>query len=89
MSRDLKDSKGPSAVLLQAEPLPGACRLRGFWPRSLTRLYSNSSMLLLNSSFLQTWGPVIHIRVTGEKLPPHLLLQNKQKQQTNKKNWKH
>ncbi|XP_021494524.1 polycystin-1-like protein 2 isoform X1 [Meriones unguiculatus] len=49
----------------KAEPLQGACRLRGFWPRSLTRLYSNSSMLSLNSSFLQTWGPVIHIRVTA------------------------
>nr|Q7TN88.1 RecName: Full=Polycystin-1-like protein 2; Short=Polycystin-1L2; AltName: Full=PC1-like 2 protein; AltName: Full=Polycystic kidney disease protein 1-like 2; Flags: Precursor [Mus musculus]AAO32797.1 polycystic kidney disease 1-like 2 [Mus musculus] len=49
----------------EVEPLPAACRLRGFWPRSLTLLHSNSSVLLLNSSFLQTWGPVIPIRVTA------------------------
>ncbi|GAB1293700.1 Polycystic kidney disease protein 1-like 2 [Apodemus speciosus] len=49
----------------KAEPLPAVCGLRGFWPRSLTLLHSNSSVLLLNSSFLHTWGPVIHIRVTA------------------------
>ncbi|KAL1784629.1 polycystic kidney disease protein 1-like 2 [Sigmodon hispidus] len=48
-----------------AESLPEACRLRGFRPRSLTLLHSNSSKLLLNSSFLQTWGPVIRIQVTA------------------------
>ncbi|KAL6045311.1 hypothetical protein STEG23_018459 [Scotinomys teguina] len=49
----------------KAEPLPDACRLRGFWSRSLIRLHHNSSMLLLNSSLLQTWGPVVRIRVTA------------------------
>lgn len=44
-------------VLSQVEPLPEACTLQGFWPRSLTLLHCNTSVLLLNSSLLQDLGP--------------------------------
>lgn len=57
-------------ALLQAEPLPAACRLGGLWPRSPVLLRSNASTLVLNSSSLHTWGEVIRIRVTGVNCPP-------------------
>ncbi|XP_076989221.1 polycystin-1-like protein 2 isoform X2 [Tamandua tetradactyla] len=46
----------------RAAPLPAACTLSGFWRRSLTLLQSEASTLLLNSSFLQSWGPSLRIR---------------------------
>ncbi|XP_004690218.1 PREDICTED: polycystic kidney disease protein 1-like 2 [Condylura cristata] len=51
--------------LEKAQPLPVTCRLPGLWPHSLTLLQRDTSTLLLNSSFLQTWGEVIRIRVTA------------------------
>ncbi|OWK16538.1 hypothetical protein Celaphus_00003977, partial [Cervus elaphus hippelaphus] len=51
--------------LEKAEPLREACSLRGFWPRSSILLQSNTSTLLLNSSFLRIHGPAAWIRVTA------------------------
>uniref|UniRef100_A0A8D1BLF4 Polycystin-1-like protein 2 n=1 Tax=Sus scrofa TaxID=9823 RepID=A0A8D1BLF4_PIG len=51
--------------LEKAEPLPEACRLRGFWPRSLLLLERNTSTLLLKGSFLKTRGQTARIRVTA------------------------
>ncbi|XP_005409414.1 PREDICTED: polycystic kidney disease protein 1-like 2 isoform X2 [Chinchilla lanigera] len=53
----------PSAE--QAEPLPTACGLPGFWPRSPVLLQSNASTLLLDSRSLRSWGQVIRIRATA------------------------
>uniref|UniRef100_A0A8C8YVC3 Polycystin 1 like 2 (gene/pseudogene) n=1 Tax=Prolemur simus TaxID=1328070 RepID=A0A8C8YVC3_PROSS len=52
----------------KAEPLPEACGLSGFWPRSLTRLQSNTSALRLRSPLLRPWGEVVRIRATGSCL---------------------
>ncbi|XP_064316001.1 polycystin-1-like protein 2 [Phalacrocorax carbo] len=46
-------------------PLPLACGLTGFRQDSLTLLQSNTSMLKMNSSFLQTQGEAFQIKVTA------------------------
>ncbi|NXP94231.1 PK1L2 protein, partial [Passerina amoena] len=45
--------------------LPLACGLTGFQQHSLNLLQSNSSVLRMTSSFLQTQGEAFHIKVTG------------------------
>uniref|UniRef100_A0A8C5IHC7 Polycystic kidney disease protein 1-like 2 n=1 Tax=Junco hyemalis TaxID=40217 RepID=A0A8C5IHC7_JUNHY len=45
--------------------LPLACGLTGFQQNSLNLLQSNSSVLRMNSSFLQTQGEAFQIKVTG------------------------
>lgn len=45
--------------------LPLACGLTGFRQNSLNLLQSNTSMLKINSSFLQTHGEAFQIKVTG------------------------
>ncbi|NXX88600.1 PK1L2 protein, partial [Centropus bengalensis] len=46
-------------------PLPLACGLTGFQQNSLNLLQSNTSVLRMNSSFLQTQGEAFHIKVTA------------------------
>ncbi|KAM6409331.1 polycystin-1-like protein 2 [Rhynochetos jubatus] len=46
-------------------PLPPACGLAGFRQSSLTLLQSNTSMLKMNSSFLQAQGEAFQIKVTA------------------------
>ncbi|XP_068549884.1 polycystin-1-like protein 3 [Anas acuta] len=46
-------------------PLPPACSLTGFRQDSLNLLQSNASMLIMNSSFLQTHGEAFQIKVTA------------------------
>ncbi|KAM9183006.1 polycystin-1-like protein 3 [Mergus octosetaceus] len=49
-------------------PLPPACSLTGFRQDSLNLLQSNASMLIMNSSFLQTQGEAFQIKVTDSLL---------------------
>ncbi|NWW80638.1 PK1L2 protein, partial [Climacteris rufus] len=45
--------------------LPPACGLTGFQQNSLNLLQSNTSVLRMNSSFLQTQGEAFHVTVTA------------------------
>ncbi|XP_010180489.1 PREDICTED: polycystic kidney disease protein 1-like 2, partial [Mesitornis unicolor] len=49
----------------KSAPLPSACGLTGFRQNSLNFLQSNTSMLKMNSSFLQTQGEAFQIKVTA------------------------
>ncbi|PKU29901.1 polycystic kidney disease protein 1-like 2 [Limosa lapponica baueri] len=49
----------------KSTPLPLACGLTGFRQNSLNLLQSNTSMLKMNSSFLQTQGEAFQIKVTA------------------------
>uniref|UniRef100_A0A8C8ADQ3 Polycystic kidney disease protein 1-like 2 n=1 Tax=Otus sunia TaxID=257818 RepID=A0A8C8ADQ3_9STRI len=54
-----------SCLVFQSMPLPLACGLTGFRQNSLNLLQSNTSMLKMNSSFLQTQGEAFRIKVTA------------------------
>ncbi|XP_031471197.1 polycystic kidney disease protein 1-like 2 [Phasianus colchicus] len=49
----------------KSTPLPPACSLTGFRQNSLSLLQSNTSTLIMNSSFLQTHGEAFQIKVTA------------------------
>ncbi|XP_042692995.1 polycystic kidney disease protein 1-like 2 isoform X1 [Centrocercus urophasianus] len=49
----------------KSTPLPPACSLTGFRQNSLNLLQSNTSTLIMNSSFLQTHGEAFQIKVTA------------------------
>ncbi|XP_062997536.1 polycystin-1-like protein 2 [Elgaria multicarinata webbii] len=49
----------------KVSPLPPGCSLNGFPQSSLTLLQSNTTTLVLNSSFLQTQGDAFRITVTA------------------------
>ncbi|OXB62704.1 hypothetical protein ASZ78_003064 [Callipepla squamata] len=49
----------------KSTPLPPACSLTGFRQNSLNLLQSNTSTLIMNSSFLQTHGAAFQIKVTA------------------------
>ncbi|KAL8195182.1 UNVERIFIED_CONTAM: hypothetical protein K2H54_047650 [Gekko kuhli] len=46
-------------------PLPSGCSLNGFRQSNLTMLQSDTAMLVLNNSFLQTQGEAFRIKVTA------------------------
>uniref|UniRef100_A0A8C2TS20 Polycystin 1 like 2/pseudo n=1 Tax=Coturnix japonica TaxID=93934 RepID=A0A8C2TS20_COTJA len=52
-------------LVFQSTPLPPACSLTGFRQNSLNLLQSNTSRLIMNSSFLQTHGEAFQIKVTA------------------------
>ncbi|XP_021264638.1 polycystic kidney disease protein 1-like 2 [Numida meleagris] len=49
----------------KSTPLPPACSLTGFRQNSLNLLQSNTSTLIMNSSFLQTHGEAFQVKVTA------------------------
>uniref|UniRef100_A0A8V0Y2B8 Polycystin 1 like 2/pseudo n=1 Tax=Gallus gallus TaxID=9031 RepID=A0A8V0Y2B8_CHICK len=50
---------------VRSAPLPPACSLTGFRQNSLNLLQSNTSTLIMNSSFLQMHGEAFQIKVTA------------------------
>ncbi|NWS67405.1 PK1L2 protein, partial [Crotophaga sulcirostris] len=67
-----KDSQGirynwylDNTFQIKSMPLPLACGLTGFRQNSLNLLQSNTSVLKMNSSFLQTQGEAFQIKVTA------------------------